>query len=126
MVHSTRCRLGLTHAENYPMQLQRCAFGLGAGPRIGSGMSIHLSTEVSLTEKSLEISVRACLWNGAKGFTFVKLTYLYCFSALSEHVTSGQCLISLTHFRKVILRYYHLEKVDAFYVIGIFSCCTLD
>ena len=43
LAHSTRCRPGLTHAGNTPLQLLRCSSGQGAGPRVSSGMSLHVS-----------------------------------------------------------------------------------
>ena len=43
LAHLTRRRPGLTHAGNTPLQLLRCSSGQGAGPRVSSGMSLHVS-----------------------------------------------------------------------------------
>ena len=43
--------------------------------------------------RSLSVkAVLKCLWDGTKGFTYVKSSYLSWFSAISEHITSGQGL----------------------------------
>ena len=39
-------RPGLIHAENIPLQLLRRGSGQGAGPRVSSGMSIHVFSEL--------------------------------------------------------------------------------
>ena len=41
LVHSTRCRSGLTQTS-IPLQQLRCTSGLGAGPRFGWNMPIYL------------------------------------------------------------------------------------
>ena len=42
LVHSTRCRPGLTHAGNITFQLLQCPSGQESGPTVGWGMPIYL------------------------------------------------------------------------------------
>ena len=41
-VHSTRCRPALKQAGNIPLQLLWCTFDNRSGPRISSGISLHV------------------------------------------------------------------------------------
>ena len=77
--HYTRCKPGLTHAENILLKLLRCISGQDADPRVGWGMSIYLFFRVLRVQDLLEVSSKTlltCLWNEAKGFTFVKSPFL--------------------------------------------------
>ena len=50
LIHSTRCRPGLTHVGNIPLQLLRCISGQVTGPQVSLVMMVHSLTGMSMEE----------------------------------------------------------------------------
>ena len=50
LVYSTRCRPGLTHVGNIPLQLLRCISGQVAGPQVSLVMMVHSLSRISVEE----------------------------------------------------------------------------
>ena len=50
LLHSTRCRLGLTHVANIPLQLLQCISGQVARPQVSLVMMVYSLTGMSVEE----------------------------------------------------------------------------